>query len=181
MMFWFINSKIGALLGIGAWLFVGFVISFIIAFIVDAFSGPRWLVKVLAVAGLWGFVTFIVATYNSTLTRPGSLGTILTESYDEYATRKKRDEPPVRTNISTEVRRFELVSWNPPKHFYVTLEDVQSQQVWKSVYVSKHCNASGSLKRGDEYNLSVTHYSLSNRPGETFFEFNGLYNAFCGS
>ena len=104
---------------------------------------------------------------------------VLTESLEEYRNGVKRDLPPVRTNIGTELKRFELLSWNPPKHFYVTFEDVKTHQVFKSQYVSKHCNSAGSLKAGEEYNIRVTSYTMSNEPGVVYFEFNDLYSVFC--
>lgn len=90
--------------------------------------------------------------------------------------------PPImRTNLPQQLRRYELLGWNPPKHFYVTLKDVSTHQVFASVYVSKHCNASGQLRKGDEFNIVVQPYTLSNAPYVVHLEFLGLYAAFCGS
>lgn len=106
------------------------------------------------------------------------------QTYDQYREQVKRENaaeaPIVRTDLKTEIRRYELVSWNPPKHFYVTIEDVVTHGVYPSVYVSKHCNTSGQLKAGQEYNISVTTYTLSNQPGTVYTEFADLYAVFCG-
>lgn len=90
----------------------------------------------------------------------------------------KRTEA-VRINEKTEVRQYILVSWNPPKHFYVTLKDVVTGQVYESVYVSKHCNAVGQLRRSDLYSLRVTSYFWSNTPDTPRITFHNLYEAFC--
>lgn len=98
-------------------------------------------------------------------------------SFDEYKSNVK--VPVTRNNVKTELKRFELVSWNPPKHFYVTLKEVSTGSVFTSVYVSKHCNAASSLKRGEQYNLSVTEYTMSDNPGVIRYQFNNLSGEFC--
>lgn len=103
----------------------------------------------------------------------------VTESYGEYKQAAVKKQPVVRTELGTEVRRVMLVDWAPPKHFYVSMKELQTGKIWERVYVSKHCDT-GGLKKGDEYNLTVRKYSLSNRPGEVFWEFDNLYGAFCG-
>jgi len=103
---------------------------------------------------------------------------VVTESWAEHVEEAKEKVPPTRTNIATAIRRFELVSWNPPKHFYVTLEDVESHDVYTSIYVSKHCN-NRQLKVGDEYNIPITTYTMSDQPGKVFVEFHNLYSVFC--
>jgi hypothetical protein len=103
------------------------------------------------------------------------------DSFDEHQVRWAKTPKPERTELGSEVRRFELVDWNPPKHFYVTLEDAQTGYRHENQYVSKHCNMANTLKRGDQYNLRVRYFSLSNKPGERFMEFTNLYNELCGS
>lgn len=106
-----------------------------------------------------------------------------TQGWGEYNGQVEREAiesiKPTRTDVGVEIRRYELVGWNPPKHFYVTLEDVQTHEVYGSVYVSKHCNSAYSLKKGEEYNITVTKYTMSNQPGKVFQEFNNLYSVFC--
>jgi len=99
--------------------------------------------------------------------------------FDEQQLRNKADQPPVRFELGFEIRRYRLDGWNPPKHFYVELHDLQTGQHHDRIYVSKHCNSHGSLRRGEEYNIQLQKYSLSNRPGEVFYEFPGLYPVFC--
>lgn len=82
---------------------------------------------------------------------------------------------PTRIPIRTDIARYKLVGMNPPKHFYVTLErnGIVSQH-----YVSKHCNRYKDNTIGDEYNLEVEVYRMSNSPKE-LIQFNNLYHAFC--
>ena len=47
------------------------------------------------------------------------------------------------------------------------------------LYVSKHCNNHGSLKRGEEYNILLRRYELSNEPGVVKYQFTNLYETFC--
>jgi hypothetical protein len=78
--------------------------------------------------------------------------------------------------VNTELRRYKLLDMNPPKHFYVTLEDVQTKQVYERTYVSKHCNSYANNKLGDEYNISVTTYKQGDR---VWLQFNNLPGEFC--
>lgn len=102
------------------------------------------------------------------------------EGYEEHLRELEAEKPPVRTNLATELRRYELLSYNPPKHFYVTIEDVKTHSVFKSVYVSKHCNSASKNRIGDEYNIRVTPYTMSNAPGVVYYEFHDLHKVFCG-
>jgi hypothetical protein len=97
----------------------------------------------------------------------------------EQAKRDEATKPPTRTELGTVLRRYRLDGWNPPKHFYVDLTDLETGQKHERLYVSKHCNSSGSLKRGEEYNIVLNKYSLSNQPGVVHFEFTNLYGTFC--
>ena len=103
----------------------------------------------------------------------------LTEvGYEEYRKEEAKDVPPVRTDTRQIISRFTLVSYRPPKHFYVTLKEVGTERLWENLYVSKHCDIS-DLKPGQDYNISVQYYTLSNRPNEEFMEFTSLYGVFC--
>ena len=104
----------------------------------------------------------------------------LFEGYGTHLKELEDKKPPTRTDLPTELRRYELISYNPPKHFYVTIEDVKTHSVFNRVYVSKHCNSAATNKIGDEYNIRVTPYTMSNEPGVVYYEFHDLYEVFCG-
>lgn len=42
--------------------------------------------------------------------------------------------------VSSEVRVYEITEVRQPKHFYVSLRDVQTGRVFNDVYISKHCS-----------------------------------------
>ena len=86
----------------------------------------------------------------------------------------------VRVEEKTSIARFKLVSWNPPKHFYVTLKG-EDGSVHESVYVSKHCNNHVNLIKGEDYSLKVTTYKMSNDPvgSGLRYQFHNLSTAFC--
>lgn len=102
----------------------------------------------------------------------------LDQGWDAHVS-KATEKPPTKINVKNELRRFELVHWNPPKHFYVTLRDVAGGALYEDVYVSKHCNLASNLKHGEEYNLQITTYNWSNDPNTPRSEFSNLYEAFC--
>lgn len=124
-------------------------------------------------------IPWIDWTWNSRVIEMAQ-GTV-TESWEKHLESRKPVKDPVQENVRTELRRYFLVDWNPPKHFYVTLKDVKTGQLYEGKYVSKHCNNHHQLKRGEEYNIQVTTYNWSNRPDERVMEFNNLYDSFCGS
>ena len=107
----------------------------------------------------------------------------LIQSFDSYkkeiSVEKIKNAPIIRYNHEVKVERYRLVSYNPPKHFYVTLKNVKTNEVFESVYVSKHCNSASSLKLGEEYNIRSQRYYMSNNPDQTRIEFFDLYNVFC--
>lgn len=82
---------------------------------------------------------------------------------------------PYRINTRQEIVRFKLVQMNPPKHFYVHLE---RDGVVTKHHVSKHCNNYRDNKLGDEYNIRVQFYKMSNGTKE-YMELKDLYNVFC--
>jgi hypothetical protein len=102
----------------------------------------------------------------------------VTRSWEEHIS-ENNNGPVKRINISTELGRFKLLSWLPPKHFYVTLEDVKTHYVYKTIYVSKHCNITNTLAKNEEYNIWQAKYFLSNRPEKILVEFIGLEEIFC--
>jgi len=91
----------------------------------------------------------------------------------------EEQKPPTVKELGTELRRYRLDGWAPPKHFYVDLTDLKTGAKHDQVYVSKHCNNAGSLRRGDEYNILLRRYELSNQPGVVRYEFANLYETFC--
>lgn len=99
--------------------------------------------------------------------------------YKEQAVINEADRPPVRTNLGTEIRRYRLNAWNPPKHFYVDITDTTTGENFGRLYVSKHCNAASSLKKGEEYNIPLNKYTLSNSPDTVRYEFTNLSTIFC--
>lgn len=110
-----------------------------------------------------------------------SMWHVLTDNMEEHNARWASPPKAVRTEDGTEVRRFILVTYNPPKHFYVTLKDVETGTVYESQYVSKHCNAHHNLVKGEQYNLQVRYFRLSDNPEKRYLEFTNLRNEFCGS
>lgn len=92
------------------------------------------------------------------------------------ATERHPRRAPV-VDVSTEIRRYKLLGYNPPKHFYVDMEDVETKQLYTHIYVSKHCNNHANNQLGDLVNISVTTKKQGNR---TWLVFNNLYQVFCG-
>lgn len=91
------------------------------------------------------------------------------------ATERHPRRAPV-VDVNTEIRRYKLLGYNPPKHFYVDMEDVETKQLYNHIYVSKHCNNHANNKLGDLVNVSVTTKKQGNR---TWLVFNNLYQVFC--
>lgn len=81
-------------------------------------------------------------------------------------------------NLGMSIRRYKLMNMNPPKHFYVTFQDVETKQMYERLYVSQHCNSYATNRLGDEYNLSFTTYKQGN---STWIAFTNLYAAFCSN
>lgn len=84
---------------------------------------------------------------------------------------------PERITDRVEVRRYKLADFDPPKHVYVTIRDVKTDQLYESQYVSKHC--SFGIKRGEEVNIKVTVWHYDTDPTTQFLSFNDLYSVFC--
>lgn len=62
----------------------------------------------------------------------------------------------VPVEVGRENRTVKLVGYNPPKHFYVDLVDVNNGQKFTRVFVSKHCNKRhGRLKVGEVFEMPV--------------------------
>lgn len=80
------------------------------------------------------------------------------------------------TIVKAEVRRYELLDYDPPKHFYVELRDVKTNQVYQRVYVSKHCNEYRKLEIHGEYNLQV---QVHEQEGKQWLVFTNLAQELC--
>lgn len=133
-----------------------------------------WIVGVICALGF-------VASIGLSVEMTGVQASLM-QPWGEYVKEKDRKEAEssaVRVNHPAELRRYILVSWNPPKHFYVTLKDVATGQLIEGLHVSKHCNSAGSLKAGEVYNLRVQPYTMSNKPSLIHYEFANLYQEFC--
>lgn len=46
-----------------------------------------------------------------------------------------------RKVVSEKWKKYQIIGINPPKHFYITIRDVETGQVFKDLYISKHCNS----------------------------------------
>lgn len=62
-----------------------------------------------------------------------------------------------------ETRKFEILEINPPKHFKVSLRDVESDIVFEDISVSKHCNSWRELYVGQIVYLEVGYYTTNNK------------------
>lgn len=136
----------------------------------------KWVVfAVLFVLSL-SWMVFIWSTPIAELPRSGMV------SYSTFKAGRdvKEAPPPTQIELGNEIKRYILVSYRPPKHFYVTLKDTTTNEVLENVYVSKHCNSASQLKNGEEYNIPVRKYAWSNSPNIVRYEFKGLYGVFCG-
>lgn len=91
------------------------------------------------------------------------------------AEQAERERPQV---VSSQVERFILVTYNPPKHFYVTLKSVGDGSVYGRVYVSKHCNSHRDNIAGQEFNLQ-TSWMLNPVTKQKYRRFDNLYKEFC--
>lgn len=101
---------------------------------------------------------------------------IFTNSFSEYQTTPSR---PTKILVETYTERFKLNGWRPPKHFYVDIENTKTHIEYNDLYVSKHCNTQG-LKLGDEYNIRVNSYYMSNDETKKIkYEFVDLSSVFC--
>lgn len=63
--------------------------------------------------------------------------------------------------VETTQQTFEVTHVNPPKHFYVTLRNVDSGQVFEDVYVSKRCSRWEEVPVGTALTLEVGTYRTS--------------------
>jgi len=123
-----------------------------------------WVSFIWALPGASGFV--------------GNVSKDFMSPFSEYRD-KTLEKAPTVTELGTEIRRYKLLSWNPPKHFYVDIQDVETGVVTSNVYVSKHCNKHGELQRMQEYNIVLRKYKTSVEPDKIQYSFTNLYSVFC--
>ena len=62
--------------------------------------------------------------------------------------------------VSSSQKTFTILEIDPPKHVYVDLKD-EKGQVYKHVYVSKHCNNWRQIVLGSTVALTVNQYVRS--------------------
>lgn len=172
----FLLWKILASLTIIVILLIPIVVGFTMAILSDS---KVWHAIVLLL-GILVYGTYVPAIADSTLIKEWVQ--VIPQDWRSFKAERdinRKKSHPTKTIVSTDIRRYKLLHWNPPKHFYVTIEDVNTKQVIHNKYVSKHCNIAGSLRQNDEYNIKVTAYKLSNNPNKVYYEFEDLYSVFC--
>lgn len=148
---------------------------FILLPIVMAFFGIENKLCRNIVSGIFLFPTLAGCILGFRLLHAIHVTEDFTQSFDKFKTGTIR---PEKVLLSTDVVRFKLNSWRPPKHFYVDIEDVATHKEYNSVYVSKHCNIK-DLKLGDEYNIKVNRYYMSDNKTVILQEFTDLRSVFC--
>lgn len=60
--------------------------------------------------------------------------------------------------ISREYRQYEMLYLDQPKHVYIDIKDVKTGQVWKRLYVSKHCNSWREIPSGSIWGFELVTY-----------------------
>lgn len=73
----------------------------------------------------------------------------------------RKDITPA-TVISSKQKTYEIVDINPPKSFKVDVRDVETGYVYKSIYVSHHCNEWRKLKLGSRWYFTEVVYQGKN-------------------
>lgn len=89
-------------------------------------------------------------------------------------------EPPEPKIIllSEEVRSYEVVSINPPKHFSVDLLDVQTHRLYKAESWSKHCFNWRKNKLHDIVDIKTSYYKYEGSE-EVFVVLENINHHFC--
>lgn len=73
---------------------------------------------------------------------------------------ERRPADPV---VSSSWEEYELVDWDPPKHFYIDIRSTRYGEFHKHLYVSKHCGAArNTLRKGQRYRFLRTVYQGKN-------------------
>lgn len=86
--------------------------------------------------------------------------------------------------IKTYTRQFEVLDINQPKHFSVTLLDVQNHKLFEGVGRSKHCNSwddNGRPKLNDVITVKVYTYYFKEDPNTLYYDIDdrNLNDIFC--
>lgn len=68
------------------------------------------------------------------------------------------DMPPPDKEVAREYRQYRLLELNPPKHVYITVEDIKTGYVWNHLYVSKHCNSWRKIPNGSIWGFELVTY-----------------------
>lgn len=80
--------------------------------------------------------------------------------------------------LHSQIERFTLLGYRPPKHFYVDLKSTVDGRVYEHAYVSKHCNKHRDNKIGDEFNIPTT-TMFDPKTNTEFVRLDNLYHTFC--
>lgn len=78
--------------------------------------------------------------------------------------------------LSTKKKTYEIVKINQPKHFYVDVRDVETGNVYKHQYVSKHCNAWRKLQIGSRWYFYENTYQGKN---SAYVKIDGIKSKLC--
>lgn len=66
--------------------------------------------------------------------------------------------------LEKNIKEYEVIGIDPPKHFYLDLKDKQTGQLFNHVYVSKHCFEWQNLKLGSVYSFEEVTYKYEKEP-----------------
>lgn len=80
--------------------------------------------------------------------------------------------------VSKEIRKYEVVSIHPPKHFNVDLLDVETHRLFKGQGWSKHCSSWKRARLGEI--VDVETYTFKYKDSDTEYqELRGVREYFC--
>ena len=80
--------------------------------------------------------------------------------------------------VREEMRQYEIVKIDPPKHFYVTLLDVKSHQIFEDESRSKHCNKWQKIKLNSVISARTFYYKYKDS-SDVFVEVENLNSQLC--
>lgn len=132
----------------------------------NVFTGLMWICGILW--GIYALVFFVQS--NDTMMLD------MKHTITFGASKPGRPEPLPIVVTKTEIRRYKLIAMNPPKHFYVSIQDVVTGDGYNQLYVSKHCNNYATNQIGSEYNIKV---NTLQQGAVTTIQFENLTNVFC--
>lgn len=163
------------LIGIGAALVFGFI-----AIIVEK---SDWLEKTLwwftLITGTTFYLALVTFMFDKGIMSDAWGG--LTKTYTEYKIGELEDKikngSGTKIYLPTKVEQFRVVSFDPPKHVYVSLKHVRTGQLYENQYVSKHCSNHPTLH--ELINIQVTPFYFEGRPNDVRWGFNNLSMEIC--